>query len=42
NILLELDKSKDILENVKNMQMQAYSEVIYKSKFINYTTSHHQ
>ncbi|CAG8775240.1 12144_t:CDS:1, partial [Ambispora leptoticha] len=41
-ILLELDKSKDILKNVKDMQMQAYPEVIYTSKFINYTTSLYQ
>ncbi|RIB14708.1 kinase-like domain-containing protein [Gigaspora rosea] len=43
NILLELTKKSDeILKNIKSPHIQIYPDDIYKSKFIEYTTSHFQ
>ncbi|CAG8762601.1 9823_t:CDS:1, partial [Cetraspora pellucida] len=42
NILLELIKSEEILENIRTTHLQTYPNEVYKSKFINYTTPIYQ
>ncbi|RIB24906.1 hypothetical protein C2G38_2167409 [Gigaspora rosea] len=39
NILSELTKFDELLKNIKSTQIQTHPEDIYKSKFIEYTTS---
>ncbi|RIB03143.1 kinase-like domain-containing protein [Gigaspora rosea] len=38
-ILSDLTKSDELLKNIKSTRTQSYSDDIYKSKFIKYTTS---
>ncbi|RIB01611.1 hypothetical protein C2G38_2127207 [Gigaspora rosea] len=38
-ILSDLTKSDELLKNIKSTHTQPYSDNIYKSKFIKYTTS---